>query len=110
MVITTIFVPGVSNAILNSVIFCHQEDSTWPLDDGQKVKERFDEIFDSEKYSECFEHLKKLRKEYSHDIKSLGKKFITLILKDERVLTCCNEVKIIKMERLISISAHRIGS
>ncbi|XP_047991511.1 DNA repair protein RAD50-like [Leguminivora glycinivorella] len=63
---------GVSDAILNSVIFCHQEDSTWPLDDGQKVKERFDEIFDSEKYSECFEHLKKLRKDYSHDIKLLA--------------------------------------
>ncbi|KAI8436566.1 hypothetical protein MSG28_010093 [Choristoneura fumiferana] len=76
---------GVSNAILNSVIFCHQEDSTWPLDDGQKVKERFDEIFDSEKYSECFEHLKKLRKEYSHEIKSLEQEVDYLFVKKEEL-------------------------
>lgn len=25
---------GVSKAILNNVIFCHQEDSAWPLDEG----------------------------------------------------------------------------
>ncbi|XP_063624713.1 DNA repair protein RAD50-like [Cydia splendana] len=76
---------GVSDAILNSVIFCHQEDSTWPLDDGQKVKERFDEIFDSEKYSECFEHLKKLRKEYSHDIKLLEQEVDHLFEKKEEL-------------------------
>ncbi|XP_061383704.1 DNA repair protein RAD50 [Danaus plexippus] len=63
---------GVSKAILNSVIFCHQEDSSWPLDEGKKVKERFDEIFDADKYSDCFDRLRKIRKEYEHEIKSLG--------------------------------------
>ena len=41
---------GVSKPILNYVIFCHQEDSNWPLDEGSKVKDKFDEIFASAKY------------------------------------------------------------
>lgn len=67
-----IFISGVSKAIINSVIFCHQEDSAWPLDEGKKVKERFDEIFDADKYNDCFDKLKKLRKEYAITIKLLG--------------------------------------
>ena len=31
---------GVSKPILNYVIFCHQEDSNWPLEEGKKVKGR----------------------------------------------------------------------
>ena len=42
---------GVSRPILNYVIFCHQEDSNWPLEEGSKVKEKFDEIFNSTKQS-----------------------------------------------------------
>ena len=38
---------GVSKPILNYVIFCHQEDSNWPLEEGSKVKDKFDEIFNS---------------------------------------------------------------
>ncbi|KAF9823097.1 hypothetical protein SFRURICE_018250 [Spodoptera frugiperda] len=63
---------GVSKAILNTVIFCHQEESSWPLDEGKKVKERFDEIFDSDKYSNCFDRLKKIRKGFAIDIKILA--------------------------------------
>lgn len=33
---------GVSKAILNNVVFCHQEDSNWPLEEGQKLKAKFD--------------------------------------------------------------------
>ncbi|XP_063536306.1 DNA repair protein RAD50-like isoform X2 [Cydia strobilella] len=62
---------GVSKAILNSVIFCHQEDASWPLEEGKKVKERFDEIFDADKYSTCFDRLRKIRKEYATSIKLL---------------------------------------
>jgi len=36
---------GVSKAIINNVLFCHQEDSCWPLDEGKKVKTKFDAIF-----------------------------------------------------------------
>jgi DNA repair protein RAD50 len=36
---------GVSRAVLSSVIFCHQEESNWPLGESKAVKEHFDEIF-----------------------------------------------------------------
>ena len=36
---------GVSKSVLNNVIFCHQEDSLWPLSEGSTVKKKFDEIF-----------------------------------------------------------------
>lgn len=60
---------GVSKAIINYVIFCHQDDSGWPLDEGKKVKERFDEIFDADKYSNCFDKMQKIRKQYAANIK-----------------------------------------
>jgi DNA repair protein RAD50 len=41
---------GVSKAVLSSVIFCHQEDSNWPLAEGKAVKEKFDEIFSAARY------------------------------------------------------------
>jgi DNA repair protein RAD50 len=52
---------GVSKPILNYVIFCHQEDSNWPLDEGSKVKDKFDEIFASAKYKECLKKIKEVR-------------------------------------------------
>jgi DNA repair protein RAD50 len=42
---------GVSAAILENVIFCHQEDSSWPLQEGATLKKKFDDIFDSTRYS-----------------------------------------------------------
>lgn len=36
---------GVSAAILESVIFCHQEDSFWPLSEPSVLKKKFDDIF-----------------------------------------------------------------
>tara|TARA_R110002050_G_scaffold37455_2_gene92981 strand:- start:2880 stop:3044 length:165 start_codon:yes stop_codon:yes gene_type:complete len=36
---------GVSKAVLENVIFCHQEESNWPLTDNSKLKKKFDDIF-----------------------------------------------------------------
>lgn len=38
-------------AILENVIFVHQEDSNWPLSDGQTLKKKFDDIFAATKYT-----------------------------------------------------------
>jgi DNA repair protein RAD50 len=38
---------GVSRAILDNVIFCHQEESNWPLSEPANLKKKFDEIFAS---------------------------------------------------------------
>ena len=45
---------GVSGAILENVIFCHQEDSSWPLQESALLKKKFDDIFDSTRYSKYF--------------------------------------------------------
>jgi len=54
---------GVSKAILENVVFVHQEDSCWPLGEPKDVKRRFDEIFGSNQYTKALEALGKLRRE-----------------------------------------------
>lgn len=62
---------GVSKPILNYVIFCHQEESNWPLEDGKKLKERFDEIFDTSKYNKAMETATKFIKELNSELKTI---------------------------------------
>ncbi|KAI9171665.1 DNA repair protein RAD50 [Paramyrothecium foliicola] len=61
---------GVSPAILDAVIFCHQDESLWPLSEPAALKKRFDEIFEALKYTKAIENLKVLRKK---QIEQLGK-------------------------------------
>lgn len=70
---------GVSKAIINNVIFCHQEDSNWPLDEGKKLKEKFDAIFGTSKYNSVIGCINKTMKAYdtrwkqaTNDIKLFG--------------------------------------
>lgn len=37
--------------MLENVIFVHQEDSNWPLAEGQVLKKKFDDIFAATKYT-----------------------------------------------------------
>ncbi|KAK4876667.1 hypothetical protein RN001_009173 [Aquatica leii] len=60
---------GVSKAILNSVIFCHQEDAAWPLEEPKKLKEKFDEIFGSTEYNKCADNIRKLIKDKEASVK-----------------------------------------
>lgn len=60
---------GVSKAILESVIFCHQEESNWPLQEGAELKRRFDAIFESARYTKALEAIRKLRKARNTDTK-----------------------------------------
>ena len=50
---------GVSKAILENVIFCHQEDSNWPLQEGAVLKKKFDDIFESTRYTKALDALRK---------------------------------------------------
>merc|ERR1712166_1626053 len=52
---------GVTEPLLNLVIFCHQEDSNWPLDESSKVKGKFDPIFAAQKYNDCLKEIKNQR-------------------------------------------------
>nr|USW07897.1 DNA repair protein RAD50 [Crypthecodinium cohnii] len=55
---------GVSKAVLENVIFCHQEDSSWPLQDSSTVKKRFDDIFGATRYTKALQNIKELQKEW----------------------------------------------
>lgn len=62
---------GVSKPILEHVMFCHQEDSSWPLQEGAVLKKRFDEIFDSTRYAKALVAIKDERKNYASLAKDL---------------------------------------
>ena len=49
---------GVSSAILDCVIFCHQEESHWPLMESSELKKRFDAIFATTDYANILVSLK----------------------------------------------------
>ncbi len=55
---------GVPQPILENVIFCHQEESNWPLQEGSIVKKKFDDIFESSRYTKALEAIKKVSKQY----------------------------------------------
>ena len=54
---------SVSKAVLDNVIFTHQEESNWPLGDNKELKSRFDQIFESTRYTKALEDLQKQKKE-----------------------------------------------
>jgi DNA repair protein RAD50 len=45
---------GVSKSVLENVIFCHQEDSHWPLAEPSQLKKKFDDIFEATRYQMAF--------------------------------------------------------
>ncbi|KAJ2869076.1 DNA repair protein rad50 [Coemansia erecta] len=60
---------GVSKAVLENVIFCHQEESNWPLAEASVLKKRFDEIFAATRYTKALESIKTIRKTQAVDIR-----------------------------------------
>ncbi|KAI4500795.1 hypothetical protein M0802_004006 [Mischocyttarus mexicanus] len=69
--IEVVNVMGVSKSILNYVIFCHQEEFSWPLDEGKKLKEKFDEIFESVRLNKALENFLKSIKKLEENIRVL---------------------------------------
>lgn len=62
---------GVSKPILEHVVFCHQEDASWPLMEGAVLKKRFDDIFDSTKYSKALQAFRIVEKDFLSQVKDL---------------------------------------
>mmetsp|Transcript_27257 Transcript_27257/g.40242 ORF Transcript_27257/g.40242 Transcript_27257/m.40242 type:complete len:1418 (-) Transcript_27257:229-4482(-) len=62
---------GVSKPILEHVIFCHQEESSWPLQDSASLKVKFDAIFDSTRYTKALKNLDETKKEMRDVAKDL---------------------------------------
>lgn len=61
---------GVSKSVLENVIFCHQEDSYWPLAEPSALKKKFDDIFEATRYSKALDSIKSLRKDRVSDLKA----------------------------------------
>ena len=62
---------------LTQQIFCHQEDSNWPLDEPASLKKKFDDIFASTRYTMALEVIKKQQKQNNQMIKELRLKLQT---------------------------------
>ncbi|EFH55616.1 hypothetical protein ARALYDRAFT_344958 [Arabidopsis lyrata subsp. lyrata] len=74
---------GVSKAILENVIFVHQDESNWPLQDPSTLKKKFDDIFSATRYTKALEVIKKLHKDQAQEIKTFKLKLENLqTLKD----------------------------
>ena len=61
----------MSSAILENVVFCHQEDSCWPLGEGALLKKKFDDIFESTRYSKALEEIQKTKKNFVSKAKDI---------------------------------------
>lgn len=59
---------GVAPAILESVIFCHQDESLWPMSEPGTLKKRFDEIFEAQKYTKAIDNIKVIRKKKGEEL------------------------------------------
>jgi DNA repair protein RAD50 len=73
---------GVSKAILDSVIFCHQDDSLWPMSTPALLKKKFDEIFEAHKYTKAIENIKVIRKKQMEELSKF--KIIEAHAKDDK--------------------------
>ncbi|RXW22871.1 hypothetical protein EST38_g2975 [Candolleomyces aberdarensis] len=69
---------GVSKAVLENVIFCHQEDSYWPLAEPSILKKKFDDIFEATRYTKALDNIKNLRKERVADLKAEKERLLGL--------------------------------
>ncbi|KAL6122201.1 hypothetical protein NUSPORA_00790 [Nucleospora cyclopteri] len=74
---------GITPSILQNVIFCHQDEATWPLGDPTSLKKKLDDIFCSTKYSKALQQMKLSRKEIESDMK-LKMQTLSLYLKDKK--------------------------
>lgn len=53
---------GVSIAVLDNVIFCHQEESLWPMSEPTILKKKFDEIFEALKWTAAVKNINDMTK------------------------------------------------
>ncbi|KAF4617143.1 hypothetical protein D9613_005936 [Agrocybe pediades] len=70
---------GVSKAVLENVIFCHQEDSYWPLAEPGALKKKFDDIFEATRYTKALDSIKALRKDRMAELKAEKERLMSLL-------------------------------
>ena len=76
---------GVKKAVLDNVIFCHQEDSNWPLQEGTALKKKFDDIFESTRYTKALKVISDERKKQRNEMKDLERDLSLIKARAENV-------------------------
>ncbi|GAA5936924.1 hypothetical protein JCM1841_001408 [Sporobolomyces salmonicolor] len=84
---------GVSKAILQNVIFCHQEESNWPLSEPAALKKKFDDIFEASDYTKVLDEIKKIRKDQNIEIKVDKEKLAALRIDRDRAFKLREQIK-----------------
>jgi DNA repair protein RAD50 len=97
---------GVSKAIVENVIFCHQEDSNWPLADSSTLKKKFDDIFAATRYTKALETIKKFRKDQAQEVKELKLKLETIAVHRQQAHKCADDEQRLQ-RRLDKLKAER---
>lgn len=98
---------GVSKAILENVIFCHQEESNWPLSEPSVLKKKFDDIFEATKYTKALDQIKSIKKEQSVELKVDRERLIALKTDRDRAIKV--EALIAKLEKDIYNKKNEAG-
>jgi len=87
---------GVTPAVLDYVIFCHQEESLWPFSNSDTLKNLFDELFNTTKFTNSYEAMKEESKQLTKEIKELQIRLSGLEAMRMRVITE-NKERLLKM-------------
>ncbi len=62
---------GISKPILDNVILCHQDESLWPFSDNNTLKNIFDELFETKRFTKLIEALWDKSKDHNKQLKQL---------------------------------------
>ncbi|RYP44828.1 hypothetical protein DL768_008760 [Monosporascus sp. mg162] len=89
---------GVPKAILEFVIFCHQDESLWPMSEPSVLKKRFDEIFEAMKYTKAIDNLKVLRKKQGEKLRGLRDQEVRDKADKERADRCADRMESLQAE------------
>eukprot|EP00915_Cephaloidophora_sp_WS-2016_P009768 GHVH01014053.1.p1 GENE.GHVH01014053.1~~GHVH01014053.1.p1 ORF type:complete len:889 (-),score=189.85 GHVH01014053.1:594-3260(-) len=109
---------GIPKAILENVVFVHQEESFWPLGDVAKLKKKFDDLFGATQYTKAVtalllqkKTLSRLAKDAIHDekmTKELYQQSQSLDKKIEEAKT--NEVNLVEREADLKLEVSSLQS
>ncbi|KAJ9456293.1 DNA repair protein RAD50 [Diplonema papillatum] len=99
---------GISKAILDNVVFLHQDDTNWPLQEAAKLKKKFDDIFSSTRYTKALEELRKVVKDTKDRIKE--HQLNLAVFKEKRAAAHQLRQQVEETQQTIEASAEHIKS
>ncbi|XP_057317617.1 DNA repair protein RAD50-like isoform X2 [Hydractinia symbiolongicarpus] len=97
---------GVSKAVLENVIFCHQEEANWPLSVGKVLKQKFDAIFAATRYIKALESIRNVRKEQGKEVEKYDAELVYLEQNKEKAKEITQELE--KAELQVAASKKKI--